>query len=220
MISNGNLDKIEASYNIPPQMNNLWDFSLSDWNTEDNKNVTKFRVASVDLPFIVTLETETHPTGKNYYTSYTYSSEFSVELREDTSFSVTNYFRDWLLSIFDPINGNFISSPESKLKTGTLTFYTYRLNSSNYMSFSSTYVAEKMRSLTSATPSTYSNYSDVFEEVSTKIYTLDNVRFKSMDSYSLSYDDGEQLIVKANLIADRIYDSETKTFSLKRRTSY
>lgn len=241
-----NLDSLQKSYNTAPQHNNLWDFTLEDWS-DASYSVNRFNMISTSLPFVTEFETESHPTGENFYTGFSYSKTFSIELRENTSFAVYNYFRDWLLTVFDPVSGNFISSDKPKTKTGTILFYSYKINPAAYNRFSAQNISEKLKNAQTAYSQTLiqqaknianSNlpyplshiastgasrlstltqeglnsltpqFSDVFEEVTTKIFTLENVRIVGMNDVALSYDGGEQLTLTINLVADRFYDSE------------
>jgi hypothetical protein len=254
----GNLDLLQSSYNRAPQFNNLWDFTLEDWDSSVY-SISRFNMISTSLPFVVELETESSPTGKNYYTDFKYPTTFSIELRENTSFTVYEYFKNWLLKVFDPINGNFISSSESKTKTGTIYFYSYKLKPSAYKLFSAEYVTEKIKNLQAVASQTLieqakrkanaalpypmsmlasqgasivsskvrnglnsimPDFGDMFEEVVTKTFTIENVRLVGLSDTTLNYEDGGQLTLTANFVADRFYDNEMKSNVIDRPTFF
>lgn len=246
-----NIDSLYGSYDKAPQLTNLWDFYLEDWVTGSKYSLSRFNMVGTSLPFMVSLETDSFNTGENYYSDFKYPNTFSVELREDTSFSVYDYFKYWMLEVFDPVTGNFISNrdinPKPRNKTGYIQFYSYKMNPKAYSLFSEQYIVEKLKGMTarasqtlieqakrvanknvpyplslglsqaasiaslkvqSGIASLMPEFSEMIEEVVTKSFTLENVRFLGMDDTSLSYSDGEQMVRKINLIADRFYDTD------------
>lgn len=247
----GNLDLLQSSYTHAPQFNNLWDFVLEDKDWKSSVySISKFDMISTTLPFVAQLETSDYPTGENYYSDFKYPGSFSIELRENTSFTVYEYFKDWLLKVFDPINGNFISSPEDKTKTGKIFFYSYKLKPSAYKLFSAEYVTEKIKNLQAVASQTLieqakrqananlpypmsmlasqgasivsskvrnglnslaPDFGDMFEEVVTKTFVLENVRLLGLSETTLNYEGGEQLTLTANFVADRFYDIDMKS---------
>ncbi len=252
----GNLDGLEASYAIGPQYNNLWDFTLEDWSNNNAYSINQFNMISTTLPFVASLETEKYSTGENYYTDFSYPGAFSIELRENTRFTVHDYFQQWLLQIFDPIKGNFISSKTSKTRNGTLSFYSYKINSEAYRMFSKKFVTDKLNGLQTMASQTMiqqakkvanstlpypmgyiasqgasiasakvqsglnslmPKFGEMFEEVVTKTFTIENIRFLGMDETSLDYTGGDQLTLKVNFAADRFYDTQLKQYPTQGR---
>lgn len=251
----GNLDLLQASYAIAPQYNNLWDLTLEDWSNSVY-TINKFNVISTSLPFVVALESEARSTGENYYTDFSYPSGFSVEFRENAKFTIHDYFKRWMLQVFNPLTGNFISSSTSKTRTGTLTFYSYKMNPEVYKIFSAQYVTNKIKNLQTVASQTLiqqakkqasanlpypmgyiasqgasivsskvqsginslmPKFDNMFEEVVTKTFTIENIRFLGMDETSLDYTGGDQLTLKVNFAADRFYDTELKQYPTQRR---
>jgi hypothetical protein len=245
----GNLDLLQSGYTRAPQFNNLWDFTLEDWDSSAY-SISRFNMVGTTLPFVTQLETSNYPTGENYYSDFKYPDSFSIELRENTSFTVYEYFKNWLLKVFDPIKGNFISSSENKTKTGTIYFYSYKLKPSAYKLFSAEYVTEKIKNLQAVASQTLieqakrqananlpypmsllasqgasivsskvrnglnsltPDFGDMFEEVVTKTFTIENVRLLGLSETTLNYRDGGQLTLTANFVADRFYDNDMRS---------
>jgi hypothetical protein len=81
-------------------------------------------------------------------------STFSITIRENTEFSVYEYFKNWMNKVFDSVNGNFISSSEPKTKQATIQFYSYKMDPSAYRLFSEKYITEKVKNLQAITSQT------------------------------------------------------------------
>ena len=108
----------------PPQMDNLWEFYLEDWNT-DASHITKFNVTGSSIPF-KQFETKNRKLGQSYYTGVTYPSQITVTLMEDVNFSVMNYFNTWEDQFYDNVTNVFKAVSKSTDKTGFLVFNTYK----------------------------------------------------------------------------------------------
>jgi len=114
------------SYIASPQFNNMWEFYIQDWK-ETDYNISSLKVISTTLPFMQ-LESESHGTGHKYYTGYKMPENFSVTFREDSDFSVTNYFKEWERLIFDVYTGCFISSDAEKTRNGCFRYSKFELD--------------------------------------------------------------------------------------------
>lgn len=123
------VDNLYESFSSSPQMENLWDFYLDDWSTT-KYNISRFKVISTSVPQL-TLEYDSHNTGNKYYSGYTLPSTFDLVLREDTKFSVYNYFKAWEREIFDDKTGQFISNDKEKTKQGFLEFKKFSIDMNN-----------------------------------------------------------------------------------------
>ena len=116
-------DEMFNDYSVyGPQMSNLWEFFIDDW--DEYGHVSKIKVVSTSLPFI-TLEQEKRHTGHHFYSGYTMPDTFSITFREDTNFSVTKYFEDWRDRVFDMDKGVFRSGV-NQTKTGFIAFSTFK----------------------------------------------------------------------------------------------
>lgn len=249
----GNLDSLNQSYSRAPQLTNLWDFYLEDWGNDSRYAVSRFNVVSSNLPFVASLETDSFNTGENFYTDFKYPSSFTLELRENTEFTVYEYFKNWMSKVFDPVKGHFLSdrsvNPQSRTKMGTVHFYSYKLNPRAYSLFSEQFITEKIKGITARASQTMieqakrvanknipyplslgasqaasivsgkvqsgiasltPDFGDMFEEVTTKTFFMENVRFLSLGDTPLSYGEGDQLTLSVELVADRFYDSDLK----------
>lgn len=120
------VDEFKESYKAPPQLENLWDFEMEDWETS-NLNISKFKVITTSIPQLK-LETLSHNTGHKYYSDFVMPDTFSITFREDTLFSVYRYFKRWEREIFDVRQGVFISSEYPKTRSGVLKYSTFVLN--------------------------------------------------------------------------------------------
>lgn len=117
------------SYSESPQFSNLWDFYLLDWYNS-SFNISKLKVISSSLPMIKFNYESYDPTGQKYYTGFALPESFSIVFREDSSFSVFNYFKEWESQIFDEETGCFISDENEKTRDGVLQYTKFVLNAS------------------------------------------------------------------------------------------
>lgn len=123
------VDEMYNSYMYSPQMENLWDFYIEDWD-ESYYNISKFKVISASVPQL-SLSYGSHNTGSKFYSGYEMPNTFSVTFREDTKFSVFNYFKVWERKVFDERTGQFISNDKIKTKQGFLEFKKYSIDMNN-----------------------------------------------------------------------------------------
>lgn len=130
-----------------PQFTNLWEVYIDDWLEGGVYSLSQFDVLNTSLPLSIKLTSENYVHGKNYYSDVEFPSDFKLELREYSNFRTYNYFKKWLDSIFDTKRGVFISSPEKKTKSATLSFTSYKMNMDKYKILSKEFALEKMKNI-------------------------------------------------------------------------
>lgn len=115
---------IEALHNVAIQPVSHWEFDIE--GIEDSNNLN-YKIQSVNLPFL-NLTTDESSTGRKYYTGIDTVGDFSIDVFEDTDFSVYDFFMGWLDSVYDMEQRVFrsASSPEELVKSAELRFFTYR----------------------------------------------------------------------------------------------
>jgi hypothetical protein len=119
-------DQLYNSYRFSPQLANMWDFYLTDWEESDYE-INRFKVIETSVPML-SLETESRSNGEKVYVGYAMPESFSITFREDSNFSVFNYFKEWEREVFDQSTGQFKSRDrnsgqyKSPVRTGTLLF--------------------------------------------------------------------------------------------------
>ena len=116
------------------QLNNLWEFSITQHKENDWPLVTY--VKDTNLSFI-NLTTETRNTGEKHYNGFTPVESFTMTFRENTEFDSYKYFKEWFDQVFDEVNGTFLSlnagikkgDPEDVIhRTGLLTFNSFEID--------------------------------------------------------------------------------------------
>ncbi len=204
----GNSDKLLGSYSNPAQLTNLWDFYFVDWRGEMNV----MKVVNTNLPYLVTLETGKYDTlGTHFYNGFTFPESFSVTFREDTNFTVYNYFKEWLDIIFDTKEATFksynMNSPIEKSREGFIVMYSYRFNeeSINLKSV----IDNKLRTL-------YENISDTYVEKAKNLVRGGNINIAGALFRTDTFENVSRGLNEALSNNKKYFDEiETKVFKLK-----
>lgn len=215
------------SYEASPQFGNMWEFYMEDWNTSQF-NISKLKVISTNLPFLQ-LENATHITGHKYYSGYKLPETFSITFREDSDFSVTNYFKTWEREIFDVVRGCFISSETDKIRNGVFVYSKFYSTATSSDLFEIGAI-ETLRGVGNSIVSTASKnkvvstvasgsinlgtslitgMSKFFKEIPTQTYYFKGIRYLGIAEQSGSYDSPEELKITVNFAVDTILDSQS-----------
>jgi len=212
------------SYKSSPQFENMWDFYMEDW-AESNFNISKLKVISTSLPF-VSFENGTHISGNTYYTGYKMPDTFSITFREDSDFSITNYFKKWEAEIFDIYTGCFISSEKQKTRNGVFVYSKFKLNLKKDQVLS-------LMKINKARGRSELDFSKQFKLQDTRVFELKAIRYLGISDHEASYTSGKELKVTVNFTVDTVlddyeidhlydhnYDNEKSIEKIKRRSDY
>jgi hypothetical protein len=119
----------------PPQLDNLWEFSISGGTPDYLDPDFKLLVSDVTIPFPKLLY-ETSPTGEKYYTGIQYPNEFSVTVRETHKPGnsvqqqplVMTWFNKWFNEVYSFSSPDEIfQDPLTACRTGTLSLMTHNV---------------------------------------------------------------------------------------------
>ena len=136
MLSSWVLDKLlkglmaieSVSEDRPYQLSNLWEFQIG------SNDSMVFDMVSVSLPF-EKLTHQTRQTGEKPYTGVEFVDTVSITIREQITWGVYQYFKEWMDAVYDSDTREFISLPESVEKgsendpihrDGVLSFKSFR----------------------------------------------------------------------------------------------
>lgn len=117
----------------PPQLDNLWEFTIESVTDNEFSNNMKFLVTDVSIPFPKLLY-ETAFNGEKYYTGVQFPDEFQITVKEvhnpstlavDSS-AVLGWWNRWINQNYDFTSNVFIEDLKGDAhRTGTLRFLTY-----------------------------------------------------------------------------------------------
>ena len=111
-----------------PVFDNQW--TLSD-TTNDSEEV-EYQVRSVSLPNLFPkFQTESLPTGVQYYSSVQFDRDWSVTIEEDVGMGKLDYFQKWATSIYDQDELRFNLANGAYVRNFTVRLYSPAAVTSN-----------------------------------------------------------------------------------------